>query len=263
MSNYFAGSDPVPSAPRNSSSASHVLRLLRALGEGGVLRVADAADLLGVARSTAHRLLTTLKEHGFAQQDKPNAPYRPGPLLNDLGRAAADRFDLRGNARPALERLRARTQETVSLALLEASTVRFIDCLEGPQAVRVGSRTGVILPAHCTAAGKAMLAGLSSEELTRRYPHHQLTVRTDASMSTEQQLELELDQIRHAGYALNVGEAEDGICAVASALPQQATPAPAAIAVVVPRQRMPNLEAGHSLAPAVLEASRSVQQPVS
>lgn len=249
--------EPTP-VGRGSSSASHVLHLLRILGEHGVLRVADAADVLGVARSTAHRLLTTLIEHGFAQQDKPNGPYRPGPRLTDLGRAALDRLDLRGAARPALERLRAYTQETVSLSLLEASTTRFIDCLEGHRTVRVGSRTGIVLPAHCTAAGKAMLAELSPVELGRRYPYDQLTARTTTSVTTEIRLEEELHQIRQAGYALNAAEAEDDICAVAAAVPKLTTLPLAAIAVVIPTQRMPDAEAGHALAPAVLDAARSI-----
>lgn len=244
---------------QGSSSASHVLHLLRFLGERGVLRVADAADLLGMARSTAHRLLTTLTAHGFAQQDRANGPYRPGPLLTDLGRAAIDRLDLRGTVRPALEELRERTQETVSLALLEGATIRFIDCLEGQRTVRVGSRTGVVLPAHCTAAGKAMLAELSALELGRRYPRDQLTTRTLASVHTEPQLQQEIERIREAGYALNIEEVEEGICAVAASLPKLTTSPLAAIAVVVPAQRMFHAEAGHALAPAVLDAAHSIR----
>lgn len=241
-----------------SRSVSHALYLLRVLVEHDAVRVADAADMLGVARSTAHRLLSSLCQHGFARQDKPNGPYHPGPQLIDLQRTAPERLDFRLAARPALEHLQVRTRETVSLALLEGSTTRFVDDLEGSHAVRVGSRTGVTFPAHCTAAGKAMLATLSPAELNRRYPHHQLSSCTSASVNTREQLDRELDQVRRNGYALNLAEAEDGICAVAAATPTLVNLPPAAIAIVVPAQRMPDAAVSYALAPAVLEACQGI-----
>jgi DNA-binding IclR family transcriptional regulator len=83
-----------------SSSVDNALRLLEYIGERQVLRVADAADLLGVARSTAHRLLTALRRRGFVLQDKPNGAYRPGPILTEIGLAAIGRIDIRRAARP-------------------------------------------------------------------------------------------------------------------------------------------------------------------
>lgn len=241
-----------------SSSVGHALRLLTVLAEHGALRVADAADTLGVARSTAHRLLTSLREHGFARQDKPNGPYLPGPRLTDIGRAALDHLDFRIAARPTLERFRAHTHETVSLALLEGATIRIVDDLEATQTVRVGSRIGFTLPAHCTAAGKAMLAELSPADLNRRYPHPRLPTATDISMTSRHQLDQELNHVRQVGYALNLAEAEDGICAVATATPRVANLPPAALAVVVPAQRMPSPADGHAFAPALLEARHAI-----
>src|SRR3954471_24986600 len=152
------------------TSVDNALQLLQLVGERQALRVAEAADLLGVARSTAHRLLTALRRRGFVTQDRPNGAYRPGPALYEIGLAAVSRIDIRRVARPVLEQLREETQETVSLALLEGTTVRFLDCAESPRSVRVGNRTGVVRQAHASAVGKAILAGLSDAELDRRYP---------------------------------------------------------------------------------------------
>jgi DNA-binding IclR family transcriptional regulator len=243
-----------------SSSVDNALLLLQLVGERKVIRVADAAEALGTARSTAHRLLTALRRHGFVAQDRPNGVYRPGPVLTEIGLAAIGGIDIRRIARPVLEDLRERTQETISLSLLEGRDVRFVDCVESPRAVRVGSRTGVVLPANCTAGGKSLLAAMPPADLERRYAGHGLAARTPSSVSDWEALMAELAEIRRTGYALNLEEGESGICAVGAAM-RDLTGAPiAAIAAVVPAGRMPDAEAGRTLAPLVTEAARSVEE---
>jgi DNA-binding IclR family transcriptional regulator len=247
-------------SPSGLSSVDNALRLLRLIGERKVLRVAEAAELLGVARSTAHRLLSALRHHGFVLQDRPNGAYRPGPVLNEIGLSAIGRIDIRRVAHPVLEELRDQTGETTSLSLLEGRDVRFIDCVESPRTVRVGDRTGVVIPAHCTAGGKAILAALSLTELSRRYAGQDLSARTTASVVSWEALQRELEEIGRTGYAINMEEGETGICAVAAAL-RDLTGAPlAAVAVVVPASRMPDLGTAHSLAPLVTEAAKTIEE---
>jgi DNA-binding IclR family transcriptional regulator len=246
--------------PDRLSSVDNALRLLQLIGERKVIRVAEAAETLGTARSTAHRLLTALRRHGFVLQDKPNGVYRPGPVLNEIGLAAIGGIDIRRVARPVIEDLRERTQETISLSLLEGRDIRFIDCVESPRAVRVGSRTGVVLPANCTAGGKSLLAAMSAAELDRRYSGHELPARTSTSVADWEGLMGELSEIRRTGYALNLEEGESGICAVGAAM-RDLTGAPlAAIAAVIPASRMPTADAGRALAFYVTDAARTVEQ---
>jgi DNA-binding IclR family transcriptional regulator len=255
-------SNPAPpngGATSGISSVDNALRLLALLGERRVLRVAEVAELLNVARSTAHRLLSALRAHGFAVQDRSNGAYRPGPILSEIGLAAIARVDIRQVARPALEDLRDRTQETVSLSLLEGRDVRFVDCIEGTRSVRVGSRTGIALPAHCTAGGKVLLAALSPAELTRRYADQDLPVRTENSVDDWSSLEGELAEVRRDGYAVNLEEGEYGVSAVAAAL-RDVTGAPlAAVAVVAPAGRL-DAETARDLAPMVLRSARTVEE---
>jgi DNA-binding IclR family transcriptional regulator len=259
VSNRVSNRDANSLDPAASSSVDKALQLLELIGERQALRVSEAAELLGVARSTAHRLLTALRRRGFVLQDKPNGAYRPGPVLNDAGLAAIGRIDIRRVARPVLEELREQTAETVSLSLLEGRNVRFVDCVESPRAVRVGDRTGVVLPAHCTAAGKAILAALPPTELARRYRDRELTTRTPASITTWEELEEELERIRDDRYAVNCQEGESGVSAVAVAV-RDLTDAPlAAIAVVVPSSRMSTPEAGRSFVPEMLRAGEAIQ----
>ncbi len=241
------------------SSVDNALHLLQLVGQRRALRVAEAADELGVARSTAHRLLVSLRQRGFVMQDKPNAPYRPGPVLNEIGVATIGRIDIRRVARPVLETLRDETEETISLALLEGRSIRFVDCVESPRSVRVGTRTGITWPAHCTAVGKAILAALPATDLARRYPSDELDTRTGSSVRSLSALTTELDAIRNAGYAINVEESEAGIGAIGSCVHDLIGAPLTGIAVAVPTSRRPDADALREFAPAVTAAARTIE----
>jgi IclR family transcriptional regulator, acetate operon repressor len=242
------------------TSVDNALCLLQLVAERQALRVSEAADLLGVARSTAHRLLSALRRRDFLMQDKPNGVYRPGPALHAIGMAAISRIDIRRIAQPVLEQLRDQTRETSSLAILEGTMSRFIECYEGPSAVRVGSRTGIVRYAHASAIGKAMLAALPDAELSRRYPDEELPAATPFSITTRHQLMLELAQVRRQGYALNWEESSDGVSAVAVAVLDASGAPLAAVSVAMPTMRAGSITGIRALAPDVLHAAEVIQQ---
>ena len=262
MANEDGRTSPVvdPTAGPGLTSVDNALWLLQLIGERQALRVAEAADLLGVARSTAHRLLNALRRRDFVMQDRPNGAYRPGPALNAIGLAAISRIDIRRVARPVLEELREQTQETASLAVLEGATIRFVDCIESLRSVRVGNRTGIVRPAHASAVGKAILAELPPNEIERRYPDEELPQHTPAALSTRSALLDELREIRAQGYALNWEESADGVSAVAVALRDNTGTPLAAIGIAAPSSRTGDVEGVRALAPAVIEAARRVQE---
>ena len=133
---------PAPSAGGDRlTSVDNALWLLQLVAERQALRVSEAADLLGVARSTAHRLLSALRRRDFLMQDKPNGVYRPGPALHAVGMAAISGLDIRRVSRARAEELRDKTRETTSLAVLEGTMIRFIECVTRA-CRRCGSATG-------------------------------------------------------------------------------------------------------------------------
>jgi IclR family acetate operon transcriptional repressor len=245
---------------RGLTSVDNALCLLQLVGERQALRVAEAADLLGVARSTAHRLLSALRRRDFVVQDRPNGAYRPGPALNAIGLAAISRVDIRRLARPVLEELREQTHETASLAVLETRTVRFVDCVESMRSVRVGNRTGIVRPAHASAVGKAILAELPPAEFERRYPDEEIPAGTDAALTSRAALLRELAEIRAQGYAVNWEESADGVSAVAVALRDSAGSPLASLGIAAPSSRTRSVDGVRSLAPIVLDAAARIQQ---
>ena len=209
-----------PSLPQYPiASVDNVLRLLLAFRHTAGLRLTDAAEAIGVAPSTAHRLLAMLAHHGFVRQDPATRAYMAGPALIEIGLSAVHLIDIRHHARPALEILAAQTGETVHLAVLEGADVRYLDGIESGAALRVAVRTGATLPAHCTAVGKAMLAELPPDAVRDLYRGQQkLPGLTAQSITTRDALAHELESVRTLGYARNNGESEVGVVSVAVAI---------------------------------------------
>ena len=220
------------------SSVDHALELLLLFRSRPALRVSEVAAELGVARSTAHRLLGMLVHRQFAVQDPVTRSYRPGPRLVEIGLAAVGALDLRTRIRPYLAEVASRTGETASLLVLEGDTVHFIDSIESRRTVRVGSRFDARMPAHATSAGKAMLAALPADEVLASYPAEKLATVTSHTIATRTRLLAALDRVRAAGFAVNLEESETGLGAVGMAvLGADGRPA-AGLTVAAPAQRM-------------------------
>jgi IclR family acetate operon transcriptional repressor len=219
-------------------SVDNALRLLLLFCDSNTLRVSDVADHLNVARSTAHRLLMTMVNRGFAVQDSPSRVYRPGPRLLEVGMAALGSLDIRGRARPFLEQLAADTGETPSLLIQERGNVRFVDSIESTSSIRVASRFGLLLPAHATSGGKAMLACLSPAEVDELYAGKSFERVTASTIRSRKQLDAELAEIREKGYAFNTQESEIGLGAAGMAVRDSSGRPVAAVTVAGPVQRM-------------------------
>lgn len=218
-------------------SVDKSLRLLLLLNERSELRVRDVAKELDVAQSTAHRMLATLAWRGFVVQDRGSKTYRAGRALVEIALGSIRELDVRRKARSHMERLARKVHETVNLAVLEDDGVRFIDGVEGDQMVRIASRTGTLLPAYTTSAGKVLLAELPPERLHELYSGglRRLTTHTVPDLV---KLEAELSLVRKRGYAVNIGETQIGIQAVAVAVRDKSGVAVAGLAIAIPTIRM-------------------------
>ncbi|MEV6902786.1 IclR family transcriptional regulator [Amycolatopsis sp. NPDC051372] len=220
-------------------SVDNALKLLLLFGERSEVRLAEVSEYLGVASSTAHRLMAMLLYRGFVRQNPATKAYEPGTALTGVAFSILERFDFRQVLRPYLERLNAELRETVHLGVLDGTSVRFVDAIESPQAVRVGSRLGSSLPASSTSSGKAMLAGLSTDQLRVLYPDERISGLTDRSIRTRGDLEAELGRVRERGYATSAEESEAGVSSVAVAFPVTVGAGRISFNVAVPASRMP------------------------
>ncbi|GAA5156453.1 MULTISPECIES: IclR family transcriptional regulator [Amycolatopsis] len=226
--------------PYAIDSVDHALHLATLLQQEGPMGVSEAAERLGVSRSTAHRLLAMLVYRDFAEQG-PDRRYQAGPVLRPADPVAAPVAVLRQAAMPHLRALVARLRETVNLQVLAGTEVRFLATVECDQVLRVGDRAGRVLPAHLTSGGKAVLAALPPAELTHRYTG------TDVNLT---RLRRELGLVRKRGFAINDQLTELGLTAVGVAIPWPAgQPPAAALSLALPSARF-----DHDLLPAWVAA---------
>ncbi|MFC0526623.1 IclR family transcriptional regulator [Phytohabitans kaempferiae] len=239
------------------ASVDHALRIATILQLEGALTVSQVAERLGVARSTAHRLLAMLVYRDFAAQDEDRV-YHPGPVLELAAHSRSGTSRLRAVALPHMERLVNVLGESVNLAIRMRDTTRFIVSVECDQSLRVGTREGMVFPAHRTTAGLLLLADLPADELAGVYAEERYAEHPEERPDLDR-LRAELTRVRRAGFALNQGQSERGVVAVGVPVRDSDGMAVAGLSVTLPevrydRHQLPNLVAALQRAAGVIGA---------
>jgi len=219
-------------------AVANALELLQLFADGPSIHVGTASKRLGLSRSTVHRLLNTLNTYGYVVHDAAARAYRPGPVLAAIGLVAVKNSDLRTVGQAAVAKLAQQTSETAHLSVLRGDQIFCIDSIESTQTVRTGSRMGWALPAHATAAGRALLAELSDRDVIALFPT-EIIPQTGQSVAALRRIDLfaELELVRARGYATNFGESEPEVSAVGVVLRDRQDQARAALSVTAPRTR--------------------------
>jgi DNA-binding IclR family transcriptional regulator len=177
--------------------------------------VAELARRCGINRSTAWRLLATLERQGLVERDPATQTYGLGYAIFEIA-AGDDHDSLVRRSHPVLERLARETRATVSLAVAKRFNLVYVDQIDEPR-VLTPNWLGRSLPLHATSGGKAFLAWLPKEEraalLTSRLKRFTATTVTE-----RRRLEQELARDRRRGYSTCLGELEETLWGVSSAV---------------------------------------------
>ena len=214
-------------AARSSNTIRPSLRSIQSVDRAAALlkAVADAkspptlselAARTDLNRSTAWRLLATLDAHGLVEHDPVSQRYTVGYAIIQIA-AAGDHEALVRRARPAVERLANKTGETASLAVAKRFELVYVDQVEAPQ-VMAPNWLGRPAPLHATSSGKAFLAWLTAEERSALLSASRLKRFTSTTITRRALLERELAEVRERGYSVCVGELEQNLWGVSSAV---------------------------------------------
>lgn len=249
---------PKPRPPRLSSVAN-ALRLTKAFSEAEPeMGISALASRLGLAKSTVHRLATTLVEYDMLEQNRETGKYRLGLALFELGTLVRRKMDVMNEAQGQIHALADTTGETVQLAILDHLSVLYIRIRESRQAVRMSSGLGSRAPAHCTSVGKALLAHRHAEVVQQvidaGLPRFTANTITDGARLRE-----ELAYIRTRGYAIDDEEIEAGLRCVAAPIRDHSGQVVAAISVAAPVQRMTK-KAMQASIPSVVAAAEAISR---
>ncbi len=201
--------------------------------------VGELSQELGLHKSTVSRLMATLEGGGLLAQDPESKRYRLGVGLIGMAAQVISTLDVREVARPFLRQLAEDCQESVNLVVLDGDQVVNLEQFIPPkrQVKNIG-RVGRRMCAHCSAAGKVLLAYLDDRQLDQVLAPA-LERFTPSTITDPAALRRELDRVRRQGYALACEELEKGLNAVAAPVHDHTDQVVAAVSVAGPAYRIP------------------------
>jgi DNA-binding IclR family transcriptional regulator len=221
-------------------SVGRALKLVELLAEERrSLGVADIVASTGLPQATVHRLLGTLVGAGWVERSQYTSRYRLGPGILGTTAIALAHAPLLERGRGVLARLAALSGADSYLSVLVGRRVVFLE-----RAAPAGDHLddfhpGITQPAHCTAAGKALLASLTNPERARLLDDPRPLRRyTPATITDATDLEHELTAVRAAGYAIDQGEFKESWRSIAVPLLGVDRTVIAALSCGGPPQRM-------------------------
>jgi len=219
-------------------SAKKIFQILEELSQnGGRMKLKDISNNLGYPPSTVHRLLNTLTDLGYVDQDSQSSDYLIGVKVLSLAASSLDGLDLGNIAYNYLTNLRDKTGETANLAINDGNESLYIQKVESKAMVRVFSLIGKRAPLHATGVGKIMMADLTWREVEDILEETGLPRITKYTITELEEMKSELEKIRDRGYAYDNEECELGAFCVAAPVRDYSGRVVASMSVSIPTNR--------------------------
>jgi DNA-binding IclR family transcriptional regulator len=236
-------------------SVDRALRILAVLQGDHRLSLGEIAQRLDLPPSTVHGIVRTLLAHRMVVQEHDSGQYRLGPATLTLGNVYLDTLELRSRVTPWAEDLARRSGLAVRTAVSMAENVVVVHHEPRPDGSRQMPEVGIVIPAHASALGKAILA-FDEEAVEALLDSGPLRSMTGETVADERALRRQLDRIRENGVAEEVEEAVLGECGIAAVLSDRLGGAVGAMGLVASVEDWP-------LPPNVIAALRTAARSVS
>lgn len=194
--------------------AFHILRLISDNDKG--VGISDLAKSLGISKGTVHGITAALEEVGAIKRDPRTKRYSSGLTLLELGKSAYSQSDLIDKARPIMQGLMERAQQSVFLGVLNGEHVTILDIVESRQALKITSPIGTTLPLTAGATGKVFLASMEEDKALTIIRTKGLRKYTENTITDPQKYLQEIRKVREVGYATDYEEYIAGVRAVVS-----------------------------------------------
>lgn len=233
--------------------------LLEAMAHaGGPVGVTELSRAISSTKSATFRILATLEARGYVRRVPDSGKYQLGLNLVHLGQSALGRIDLRTIARPVLEDLHRRFNETVNLGVLSGGRIVYVDMVESQHGLRMAAQVGAHDNVHSTAIGKAILANLpeGQRESVLEGP---LPALTEKTLTTKEDLLKDIERIQVSGFSRDRGENEHGASCFGAPIFDARGNVTAAISVSGPDTRL-NGEMAEDVAVAVRIAAQDITE---
>lgn len=228
--------------PRNLESVGHALDILiylAALGrEAGVTEIADQFH---IGKATAHRMVSTLKDRGFLEQNQETSKYRVGLRALEVGSAYLSQLELAQIAHPFMQEMVERTHEKTNMGVIDKQdgTLVYVKFLDPENAVRVYTKLGGRTYLHATALGKAMLSRMSWTDVLELVNKKGLCPVTGNTITDTDDLKRDLEETRLRGYSIDNEEHHPEVRCVAAPISNHFKETVAALSISGPSYRIP------------------------
>jgi DNA-binding IclR family transcriptional regulator len=221
-----------------NQSVRKAITLLRATADDDRANVSSLARAAGLPRATALRMIQTLEQEGFLLRVAGDDRVLLGPELLRLARNTDEGLLLLEAARPVIGELVAAVRETGTLSVVAPDGgLDLVHQVDAPHHLRPGSWVGQRFPLHASASGKVLLATFDDEQL-ERFLREPLVRLTPSTITTADELRIDLGRVRERGHALSMDEAEEGLSGVATGIYGQAGDLVGVLTVSGPTQRL-------------------------
>ena len=228
------------------------------------LTMTQISELVGLNKSTVHRLLATLEGKRFVERNPETGVYKLGIRLVQMAFLTMEHNDLRRLAAPFLHSLCDQYHENVNLSVLDDTDVVYVDVIESSQRVKLAASSGQRLPAFCTASGKAILAFVPEENIKIILERGMARYTQNTILSQKAFFE-NIQEARERGFALSEQEFEEGINAIAAPIFNSKSKPIASVSIAGPAYRLTRermLEIGPDLVAAANNIARDVELAV-
>lgn len=204
------------------------------------LGIAELSRKTGLNQSTIHRLLRTLYNLNFIDQNSNSHKYRLGLKLFELGSSVVNKIDIVQLAIPYMEDLSKKYNEAINLAKLDKDEIVYIHKIESSTTLKLDLKLGSRHPAYCTGLGKVLLAYLEENELNFYLEKVELKKFTSNTITHQGKLKQELILIKQQGYAFDNEEYVQGVCCIAAPVRDYTNKVCAALSIAIPSVRLKN-----------------------
>jgi DNA-binding IclR family transcriptional regulator len=237
-------------------SVDRAIRILTALQGARRMTLSELAGRLELPPSTVHGIIRTLVGHGMVVQEHGSGRYQLGPAVLRLGNVYLDTLELRSKAIPWAEDLARRTGCAVRTGVLLLDDVVIIHHEPRPDGSRQMPEVGIVIPAHTSALGKAILA-FDDDAAARMLSTPQLRSMTGETITSPTELKQQLADISTTGLASEQDEAVIGESALAGPVFDASGTPVGAIGIVIPSSNWPTNPTSRD---ATREAARAISR---
>jgi len=253
------------STEQNNGKKDHYIELVGKIvvlmetlrDEPAGLSLHELAARTDQVKSSVHRILNSLKKHGYVEQENAGGAYRLGLQVLTLARALNGGVKLIEVARPYLRELRETFDESAYLAVRRGESGIFVDVQETSRDLRLVGPLGADVHYHATAAGKVIAAFLSPEHRHTLLQRHRPAALTDNTLTTRAAVEQEWSNVRRVGHAVNDEETIVGAIFLAAAVFDSQRQVCGSISVGLPKARY-SAELGKTIAEQLKDACRGL-----